>query len=99
MPPEDFVSGMDQGLVNCIHMHDTDGKIDRHWIPYQGIQNWDRIVKALVEYGYEGEMNMEVIHSFDYLPTELVFPLLCYTAQVGKLLKNKFETCCAESFV
>lgn len=99
MPPEDFVSGMDQGLVKCIHMHDTDGKIDRHWIPYQGIQNWDNIVKALVEYGYEGEMNMEVIHSFDYLPTELVFPLLCYTAQVCKLLKNKFEAYCAELFV
>ena len=34
---------------------------------------------------------MEVIHSFDNLPEELYFPLLCYAAQVGKVLVNKFE--------
>lgn len=99
IPPEDFISGMDKGLLNCIHMHDTDSKVDRHWIPYQGTQNWDNIVKALAQYGYEGEMNMEVIHSFDNLPQELYFSLLCYTAQVGKLLANKFETYRSEQLV
>lgn len=91
IPPEEYVSGMDKDILKCIHIHDTDGKVDRHWIPYQGIQNWDNIVKALAEYGYDGEMNMEIVHSFDSLPDELYFPLLCYTAQVGKLLANKFS--------
>lgn len=91
VPPEEFISGMDKNLVKCIHIHDTDGKVDRHWIPYQGIQNWENITAALADYGYTGEMNMEVIHSFDNLPEELYFPLLCYAAQVGKVLVNKFE--------
>lgn len=91
IPPEEYVSGMDRDILKCIHIHDTDSKVDRHWIPYQGLQNWDNIIKSLVEYGYDGEMNMEIIHSFDNLPEELYFPLLCYTANVGKLLVNKFE--------
>ena len=89
--PENFIDGMDKDLIECVHLHDTDGQIDRHWIPYQGIQNWENITAALADYGYTGEMNMEVIHSFDNLPEELYFPLLCYTAQVGKVLVNKFE--------
>ena len=91
IPPEEFVLGMDKEIVKCIHIQDTDGKVDRHWIPYQGVQNWENIIKALAEYGYDGEMNMEVIHSFDKLPEELYFPLLCYTAQVGKALVGKLE--------
>ncbi|MBQ9485713.1 MAG: sugar phosphate isomerase/epimerase [Clostridia bacterium] len=90
-PPEEFISGMDKGLLKCIHIHDTDGKVDRHWIPYQGVQNWDNIIKALADYDYNGEMNMEIVHCFDNLPDELYFPLLCYTAKVGKMLVNKFK--------
>ena len=93
IPPEDFIAGMDRGILKCVHMQDTDGKTDRHWIPYQGVQNWDAIVKALAAYGYDGEMDLEIIHCFDSLPDELYFPLMCYAARVGKTLADKFAEC------
>ena len=90
LPPEDYIAGMDTGILKCVHMQDTDGKVDRHWIPYQGVQNWENIVKALAAYGYDGEMDLEIIHCFDSLPEELYFPLLCYAARVAKTLADKF---------
>lgn len=89
--PENFVSGMDKDLIFCIHMHDTDGQVDRHWIPYQGSHNWDNIIRALANYGFNGDMNLEVIHSFDNLPVELYPDMINYTAKVGKYLIKKFN--------
>ena len=89
--PEEFISGMDKGVMKCVHIQDTDGKIDRHWIPYQGIQNWDNIMKSLAEYGYNGALDMEIVHAYDNLPDELCFSALKYTADVGKFLAAKFE--------
>ena len=91
IPPEKLISEMEKEVMACVHLHDTDGNIDRHWTPYQGIQNWDAILKAMVNYGFEGDMNLEVIHSFDALPNELYFPLLKYVATVGRYLIEKFN--------
>ena len=88
--PEDFIDDMDADLIQFIHIQDTDGEVDRHWIPYLGIHNWDEIIKSLVKCGYNGEMNMENIHSFDNLPEELYQPMLNYTAIVGRTLIEKF---------
>ena len=48
-------------------------------------------MRALAGYGYDGTLDMEVIHSFDFLPDELMLPALRYTATVGKFLAEKFE--------
>ena len=90
-PPEDFVAGMEKGILKCIHVQDTDGVLDRHWIPYQGVQNWDAVMRALADYGYDGTLDMEVIHSFDFLPDELILSALKYTATVGRFLTEKFD--------
>ena len=89
--PEDYIAGMDKGVVKCIHVQDTDGKLDKHWIPYQGVQNWDSIMRSLADYGFEGYLDMEIIHSYDLVPNELFLPILKYTAQVGKHLSEIFE--------
>ncbi len=89
--PERFIAGMEKDMIACIHMHDTDGHLDRHWTPFQGEHNWDNIVRSLVEYGFEGDMNLEVIRSFDNLPTELYPAMLDYIAKVGKYLMKIFN--------
>ncbi|MBE5733914.1 MAG: sugar phosphate isomerase/epimerase [Clostridiales bacterium] len=89
--PEDFILGMDKEMVGCVHLHDTDGKIDRHWIPYQGNHNWEKIIRSLLDCGFKGDMNLEVIHSFDNLPEKLYQPMLNYIALVGKELIDKFN--------
>ena len=54
-------------------------------------QNRDAILKALADYGFEGDMNLEVIHSFDRLPSELYPEMLEYIAKVGRHMINKFN--------
>ena len=89
--PSRFISGMDDAVLKCLHIQDTDTKVDRHWIPMFGENDWDGIVNALKDYGYEGDMNLEVIHSYDNLPDELLLPCLKYTASVGRYLIKQFN--------
>lgn len=95
-PPENFIKGMKKGLMQCVHLHDTDGKVDRHWIPYQGTHDWNAVMQALAEYGFEGDLEMEIIHSYDRLDKELYAPMLAYAKQVGDLLLKKFDRYKAE---
>ena len=91
MPPEDFIAGMDKSVMKYVHLHDTDFKLDRHWIPYEGLHNWDNITKALAEYNFDGDIELEVIHCFDHVDDELMFPMLVYIEKVGRLLIKKFN--------
>ena len=91
LPAENFISGMNKNLIACVHLHDTDNKKDRHWIPFQGEHNWDNILKALADYGFAGDMNLEVIHSFDALPSELYSAMLEYIAKVGRYMIERFN--------
>lgn len=95
--PENFIARMEKDMIACVHLHDTDGQVDRHWIPFQGAHNWENIIKALVEYGFEGDICLEAIHPFNVLPTELYPSLLNYTAKVGKYLLDLFNQYRAES--
>lgn len=91
MPPEEYILGMDKGVIGCVHLQDTDAKVDRHWIPFHGEQNWDNIMKSLSEYGYDGEINLEVIRPMIDMPNELCLPFMKYTAEVGGYLEKTFE--------
>ncbi len=91
VPSEKYISGMKKGLMEYVHLHDTDGQLDRHWIPFQGIHNWQKTIESLVNYGFNGDMNLEIIHSFDNLPLELYPALLEYVAKVGRYMIKEFE--------
>ena len=90
-PPEEYLEKMDSELLFCVHLHDTDNKVDRHWTPFQGCHNWDKIMKSLVDIGFNGDMNLEVIHSFDNVPNALYKDTLEYIAKVGQYLINVFN--------
>lgn len=44
----------------ALHINDNDGLEDRHWTPFRGQANWDEILEALREIGYEGPFNGEL---------------------------------------
>lgn len=91
MPAENYISGMKKGFIEYVHIHDTDCQLDRHWIPYQGKHNWDNILNALANYGFNGDMNLEIIHSFDNLPIKLYPAMLEYIVKVGRFMIEEFE--------
>ncbi|GIP33517.1 sugar phosphate isomerase/epimerase [Paenibacillus sp. J2TS4] len=46
--------------IGTVHMSDYDGIDERHWMPGQGIIEWNKVLKALAEQGYQGPFMFEV---------------------------------------
>ena len=46
--------------VKVLHLHDNDGSDDLHLAPTFGFINWEEVLKALKEIGYEGYLNTEI---------------------------------------
>ncbi|NLN05284.1 MAG: sugar phosphate isomerase/epimerase, partial [Clostridiaceae bacterium] len=45
--------------LKVLHVHDNNGKMDLHWLPYYGVIDWDDFNKALHEIGYDGWLSIE----------------------------------------
>lgn len=91
--PDVFLQKLNCGPVRAIHVHDYNVQTD-HMLPFLGRSNWDRIVKALVDIGYEGTLSMEIFqtqklvsaYSADILPA-----MYCLAAEIGRELIRRIE--------
>ena len=45
--------------LRTLHVHDNDGKRDRHWMPGTGVIEWTSFTAALAEIGYDGVLSLE----------------------------------------
>lgn len=45
--------------LRALHVHDNDGKGDKHFVPYTGVIDWKAFVEALREIGYDGVFSFE----------------------------------------
>jgi len=45
------------------HLSDNDGKEDRHWLPFTGIVDWQRICAVLRDRSYSDPLLLEVENS------------------------------------
>lgn len=92
-PPEDAVRQLG-GRLHALHVHDNDLIRDAHLMPYQGKLNWPRIMAALAEVSYDGDLTFEVASpSVDvYLDKpELMRPAMALLAATGRQLMGLFE--------
>lgn len=46
--------------LHALHVHDNDYLHDNHTLPYFGKMDWNEIMKALAEIGYDGDFTYEV---------------------------------------
>lgn len=46
--------------LECVHIHDNDGKKDLHLLPFYGNINWKEAMKCLKSVGYTGCLDLEV---------------------------------------
>lgn len=58
-----FTCGKD---LIALHIQDTDGKKDRHWLPGEGIINWAQFLKDLILIGYQGALTLEISGSPEF---------------------------------
>ncbi len=91
MEPEDFIAGMERGVLKALHIQDTDYRDDRHVLPYMADLNWDAIMSALRGIDYDGELTFEVFHFLERVPAELIPETLRYAVAIGRHLIAKFE--------
>jgi sugar phosphate isomerase/epimerase len=72
--------------IGCTHIHDNDGISDCHTLPYYGTIDWESVMKAFAEIGYEGNLNYEAGLFVNNIPVNLRNESAKYMAKVGKYL-------------
>ena len=46
--------------LKLLHIHDNDGKRDRHCLPFKGVIQWQKFAKALANNHYNGVLSLEI---------------------------------------
>ena len=60
----EFVRALGEKIVT-VHISDYDFSDERHWLPFEGKNDWDKIIGALCDVGYSGPFMYEVSLSDD----------------------------------
>ena len=90
--PAEAIRAVGNRLVNgCTHIHDNFGDRDSHTLPFYGNVDWESVMKALADIGYNGELNYEASGFLKNVPSELYPEGLRYMAKVGHYLVGRFE--------
>ena len=63
--------------IRVLHVNDNDGKGDRHWLPYEGVVDWEDVTKALKDINYQGVFNYEATPSADFADAD--YERMCLT--------------------
>ena len=77
--------------IGCTHIHDNDGTRDAHTLPYYGTIDWDSVMQAFAEIGYEGNLNYEAGRFLTNVPAEFRNESARYMAAVGKHLIQRYR--------
>ena len=73
--------------IRVLHLHDNYGTRDDHSMPYFGTIDWDEIMRALRDIGYEGTFNYEVAAT--HLPMALREDHARYLVDAAKMLLGR----------
>lgn len=72
--------------IGALHVHDVNYVRDCHTLPFLEKLEWDKIVTALAEVGYDGDLTFEANNFFAGFPNELLPDAAKLMASVGRYL-------------
>lgn len=72
--------------IRVTHVHDNSGKNDEHRAPYLGNVNWEKIMPALIDCGYEGNFSFEVKRLAGNVPEFIKDSYWAYMKTTGEYL-------------
>ena len=91
-PPETFIREVDPNRLKGLHIHDNDSTWDTHLFPYMGTIQWDHVMEALAEVGYQGDLTLETGSGFlKRFDKDLYLVALTFSADVCRHLAGKME--------
>ena len=89
--PHTFIRMLGNKRLKCLHTHDININDDSHTLPFFGITNWDLVMKALSDIGYEGELTYEADSFMAKLPPELHPGAVKFMETTGRYLISLFD--------
>ena len=78
-------------LVQLLHLNDNHFRNDDHLIPYQGLTDWEAVLKALAEVRYGGDFTFEALHLYEGFREEFYSSAARYLHDVGRYMIRRFE--------
>ncbi len=93
------IEGLDQGAVirrlgdrlKAVHISDQITPGDIHILPYLGVTDWDEVLSALAEIGYEHPFTYEIQHYLLRMPLELAPAAIRFSYEVGTYLTGRLH--------
>lgn len=80
--------------IKCLHIHDNDGRVDRHLAPMTGKLNWNYFCDSLRAIGYDGDLNFETfaqaMKAYDF-GEEMILPWLQLIANIGLCFRDRIQ--------
>lgn len=78
--------------LKSTHISDQTGIDNIHRLPYQGVTDWDDVLRALADINYQGDFTYEMQHYLREIPEELFAPALRFSYEIGHYLINRCES-------
>lgn len=79
-----------KGHIRAVHVHDNLGADDNHLLPFLGIIEWEKVLPALKEAGFTGDLVFEIKQNAA-MPDALMDDSMRFCARVGEKLIKLFE--------
>lgn len=77
--------------LKVLHLHEVSNNSDNHTIPFTlGAVDWEFIMTALKDYGYEGTLNFETVKAWRLFPKELEGDVIKMLGSIAKYFKTKY---------
>ena len=89
--PEKFIEGVNKNILKALHIHDNSYTEDDHALSYTGKLNWEAIMEALKNKGYQGDLTFEIRKFTSKFPDELVAQALKFIVSTGKHLVSIYN--------
>ncbi|MBR4286972.1 MAG: sugar phosphate isomerase/epimerase [Clostridia bacterium] len=87
----DFIKKLGNKRLQCLHVHDVDGTNDSHTLPFYGSINWDKVMRALAQIDYKGDLTFEADAFMNNKPDALLPDYAILMAKTGKYLVSVFD--------
>ncbi|MBR4426946.1 MAG: sugar phosphate isomerase/epimerase [Spirochaetales bacterium] len=87
--PQDFIRGLDPGKLKILHVQDNTAVADDHMLPFLCKIEWEEVLKALAEYGYDGNISLEITSYYNRFPVQLLPKAVELAAQTADYLRSR----------
>lgn len=89
--PAELIRALGHDRVQALHIHDNQGVVDDHMLPYLGTIDWEDLTKALAEIDYDGVFTLEILLFYKKFEDDFLPIAARWVREMGQYLAEKVE--------